>query len=121
MRDGPVGSVLFISHHLGLVSQLCDTVCVMYGGTLVETGAVDAVIGRPLHPYTQALLACEIDEGSGRLLTIPGEVPDPAVELAGCIFAARCARAEPACRTVTPPLARKAPGHRAACILVADA
>ena len=121
MRHGPVGSMLFISHHLGLVSQLCDMVSVMYGGTVVETGPVAAIIGRPLHPYTQGLLACEIGEGGGRLLTIPGEVPDPATNPAGCIFAPRCPRAEAACRTVNPPLALKAPGHRAACILAADA
>ena len=121
MRQDLAGSVVFISHHLGLVAQLCDTVCVMYGGTVVETGPVAAVIGDAKHPYTQALLACEIAPGGeGRLLSIPGEVPDPAQPPPGCLFAPRCDRAEPACRAAPPPLTLKAPDHRAACIRVAD-
>ncbi len=121
---GLARSVLFISHHLGLVAQLCDTVCVMYGGAVVETGPVAAVIGRPLHPYTQALLACETDldaDGGGRLRSIPGDVPDPVSILPGCIFADRCAYVAADCRAAPPPLALKAAGHRAACIRVPDA
>jgi oligopeptide/dipeptide ABC transporter ATP-binding protein len=93
------GSILFISHHLGLVAQLCDEVVVMYGGTIVEVGAVDAVCSAPLHPYTAALLACELDDepGGGRLVSIAGDVPDPVVIPAGCIFASRCSLAEPRC------------------------
>ncbi len=122
LRTAMAGSVLFISHHLGLVAQICDDVCVMYGGTVVETGPVDAVVGRPTHPYTQALLACEITAGdTGRLLTIPGEVPDPVTAMTGCIFAARCPQVVAECRQAVPPLSLKAPGHRAACIRVPDA
>ena len=121
---GLARSVLFISHHLGLVAQLCDAVCVMYGGTLVETGPVAAVIGQPLHPYTQVLLACEIDldaDGGGRLRSIPGDVPDPVSTPPGCIFADRCAHVVDGCRAAPPPLALKAAGHGAACIRVPDA
>ena len=115
------GSVVFISHHLGLVAQLCDTVCVLYGGTVVESGPVAAVVGAPLHPYTQALLACEIDgSGTGPLRSIPGEVPDPVAPVPGCIFATRCPRVVPPCHASQPPLAHKAQGQRAACILVPD-
>ncbi|MEJ1977011.1 MAG: ABC transporter ATP-binding protein [Acetobacteraceae bacterium] len=121
MRRDFAGSIVFISHHLGLVSQLCDDICVMYGGTVVETGPVAAVLGDPKHPYTKALLTCEITPGSeGRLRTIPGEVPDPALPAPGCLFASRCDLVEPACRAAPPPFTLKAPGHGAACIRVAD-
>jgi peptide/nickel transport system ATP-binding protein len=121
IRQDLAGTIVFISHHLGLVAQLCDEVCVMYGGTVVETGPVAAVLGDAKHPYTQALLACEImPGGEGRLHSVPGDVPDPALHPPGCLFAPRCGRVEPACRAAPPPLALKAPGHRAACIRVAD-
>ncbi len=120
-RQTMAGSIVFISHHLGLVAQLCDSVCVLYGGTVVETGPVEAVTGDAKHPYTQALLACEIDpDGTGPLVSIPGDVPDPASPSTGCIFAPRCPHVTPACRVAVPPLSQKAPGHRAACILVPD-
>ena len=122
LRAEFAGSILFISHHLGLVSQLCDDVGVMYGGTVVETGPVDAVVTRPQHPYTRALLACEITaDGTGRLVSIPGEVPDPVGPVPGCIFAPRCPEVVAECRRMVPPLAPKAPGQSAACIRVPDA
>ena len=122
LRRDLAGSIVFISHHLGLVAQLCDSICVLYGGTVVETGPATAVTTDARHPYTQALLACEIDpDGTGPLRFIPGDVPAPAAPDHGCIFAPRCHRAEPACREVVPPLSTKAPGQRAACILAPDA
>ncbi len=122
LRREMAGSIVFISHHLGLVAQLCDRICVLYGGTVVETGTAEAVTQNPKHPYTQALLDCEIDaEAKGPLRFIPGSVPDPAGLPPGCIFAPRCPRAEPRCRETVPPLSEKAPDHRAACILVPDA
>ncbi len=122
LRTGMAGSVLFISHHLGLVAQLCDSICVLYGGTVVESGPAAAVTQAAKHPYTQALLACEIDpDAAGPLRFIPGDVPPPASSIAGCLFAPRCSRAVPQCLRVVPPLAEKAPGHAAACILVPDA
>ena len=68
------GSIVFISHHLGLVAQLCDDLCVMYGGTVVETGPAAKVLTRPRHPYTRALLECELEDDvhDGRLKSIPG-------------------------------------------------
>ena len=116
------GSVVFISHHLGLVAQLCDTVCVLYGGTVVETGPAAAVTGQPRHPYTQALLGCEIEpEATGKLHFIPGAVPDPVADVPGCIFAPRCPHVQDRCLHTQPPLRQAAPGHQAACVLVADA
>jgi oligopeptide/dipeptide ABC transporter ATP-binding protein len=116
------GSTVLISHHLGFLAQLCDAICVLYAGTVVEQGPVEAVIRTPKHPYTQALLGCEIDwGGAGPLRFIPGDVPDPRLSGAGCLFAPRCPRAEPRCRATVPPLTLKAPGQRAACLLVPDA
>ena len=99
------GSVVFISHQLGLVAQLCDELCVMYGGTIVETGPVSEVLSRPRHPYTRALVACEIEDVSqdGRLVSIPGEVLDP-ISPYGCVFAPRCPHAVDRCRSTVPKL-----------------
>ena len=122
LRQDLAGSIVFISHHLGLVAQLCDTVCVLYAGSVVETGPAAAVTRAPKHPYTQALLDCEIDPAAtGPLRFIPGTVPGPATPTAGCIFAPRCPRAEPSCREIVPLLTEKAPGHQAACIMVPNA
>ncbi len=109
------GSILFISHHLGLVATLCDDIAVLYGGRILETGPAQAVCLTPRHPYTAALLACEpgADE-TGRLTTIPGDVPDPVDTPTGCIFMPRCRHAEPACAE-PQPLRTLAPGWQAAC------
>ena len=110
------GSVLFISHHMGLVAGLCDDVAVMYGGQIVEAGPAGALCATPRHPYTAALLACEPDIAPpGPLPTIPGEVPDPISDPPGCIFAPRCHPVEDRCRAEPQPLHSVAPGWTAAC------
>jgi peptide/nickel transport system ATP-binding protein len=117
LRDKFAGSIVFISHHLGLVAELCDDLCVMYGGVIVESGPVDTVLSSPKHPYTRALLDCEIEDGhEGRLVSIPGDVPDPVSELKACVFAPRCAHANDRCRAKPPPLDSVAPHHLSACI-----
>lgn len=116
LRSDVAGSIVFISHHLGLVAQLCDDLCVMYGGTVVETGPVAPVLDAPRHPYTRALLACEIEEDDqGRLVSIPGEVPDPVHPPPGCVFAPRCPMARDVCRAERPALREVTPGRRSAC------
>jgi oligopeptide/dipeptide ABC transporter ATP-binding protein len=112
------GSIVFISHHLGLVAQLCDDLCVMYGGTVVETGPVAEVLANPQHPYTRALLACEIDSGAegGRLVSIPGEVQDPVAPHVACVFAPRCAHADTRCRSSVPVLQECGVLRRVACV-----
>jgi peptide/nickel transport system ATP-binding protein len=112
------GSIVFISHHLGLVAQLCDDLCVMYAGTVVETGPVADVLASPRHPYTRALLACELDDGAegDRLVSIPGEVPDPVAPHDACVFAPRCPHAADACRAAVPALREAGPERRAACL-----
>jgi oligopeptide/dipeptide ABC transporter ATP-binding protein len=109
------GSVLFISHQLGLVAGLCDDVCVMYAGTICETGPAEAVFTHPRHPYTAALLACEPSAGEGRLQAIAGEVPTPRAHLPGCGFAPRCGYAEPRCHTQVPLLRLLGEHRSAAC------
>ncbi|MBI1777102.1 MAG: ABC transporter ATP-binding protein [Proteobacteria bacterium] len=112
------GSIVFISHHLGLVAQLCEDLCVMYGGTVVETGPVSEVLANPRHPYTAALIACEIENepgGRARLIAIPGDVPDPVSEMRACTFAPRCGHAIQRCRTEVPRSREAAPGRLVAC------
>ena len=117
LRTSLAGGVLFISHHLGLVAELCDDVAVLYAGVVMERGPVAALIAAPRHPYTAALLSCEVRPGqSGPLTTIPGEVPDPLATPEGCLFAPRCPMAEDRCRRETQALRPVgAPGQAAAC------
>ena len=87
------GSIVFVSHSLGLISEICDEVAVMYAGKIVESGPTASMFAGPSHPYTLALLACEIDpddEPGERLVTIKGGLPDLVNVPPGCIFAARC-------------------------------
>ncbi|NDE40376.1 MAG: ABC transporter ATP-binding protein [Betaproteobacteria bacterium] len=118
LRSKFSGSIVFISHHLGLVAQLCDDLCVMYGGTVVETGPVAEVLSKPQHPYTQALLACEIDSNAqgGRLVSIPGEVQDPVAPHMACVFAPRCAQADARCRATVPALQACGAQRTVACV-----
>lgn len=112
-------SVLFISHHLGVIAELCDDVVVMYAGEVVESGSVRQVFNTPRHPYTERLLECDPARQSERtrhLPTIPGEIPDLRARPPGCIFAARCDRREAVCET--PPPTPVTEGHMARCHLV---
>ncbi len=113
------GSIIFISHSLGLVSELCDDVVVMYAGTVVEAAPASELFTNPRHPYTRALLDCELSTGAAeaRLRSIAGEVPDLIGVPAGCIFAPRCPVRIDRCTAENPPLADCGPGHRAACWL----
>ncbi|APG86518.1 oligopeptide transport system permease protein OppB (plasmid) [Sinorhizobium americanum CCGM7] len=119
LRRRTRSSMLVVSHSMGLIAELCDSVVVMYAGTVVESGPVKAVLRKPLHPYTRALLACEIDPYSDfdpeqDLATIPGIVPDPARRPSGCIFAARCTESHARC-SEPPPHRQVEAGHRFSC------
>lgn len=98
-------SILFVSHHLGVVAELCDHVAVMYAGEVVEQGAVRDIFHNPGHPYTRALLECDpgrIRLRTRNLPTIPGEVPSLLGSKKGCIFHPRCPHAFDRCVHETP-------------------
>jgi len=97
-------AILFISHDLGVIAQLCDRVVVMYAGHAVEEGDVASIYANPLHPYTQALLAA-VPSRRHRgewLATIPGRVPSLRALPPGCTFADRCPHAQDVCRRAVP-------------------
>ena len=110
-------SVLLISHDLGVVTEVCERVLVMYAGRIVESAAVGDLFRHPRHPYSAGLLASSPRLGDKRavLPTIPGAVPGPSQRGPGCTFADRCPRVETRCRIETPVLETFAPDHRAAC------
>lgn len=110
IRDARNISIIFISHNIDLVAGISDTIMVMYGGLVVETGLTDDIIANPRHPYSKALLAAAPRFGGhysqGRLLAIPGKVPDPCTPESGCPFAPRCSNAIAECRIRIPVLSR---------------
>ena len=115
-------SVILITHDLGVVSQTCQRVIVMYGGRIIETADVDEIFDHPQHPYTVGLLRSiprlgkEIRE---RLSPIEGSPPDLVAPPTGCRFRPRCPHAFDKCLE-EPPLAETGTNHRAACWLVAS-
>ena len=99
------GSIMFISHNLGLIAELCDHVVILYAGEVVEHGTVHDIFHRPQHPYTEALLVCDparIDEVRRELPTIPGDVPNLLRVPEGCVFAPRCPKVFERCRREPP-------------------
>jgi oligopeptide/dipeptide ABC transporter ATP-binding protein len=116
-------TLIFISHDLGVIEYLCETVGVMYLGTMVENGPTSAVFARPAHPYTRALLTSipKADPAADGTLETPlvGEPPSPVNPPSGCPFRTRCPAAKPVCET--PPLRINLPGGRwSACHFATD-
>ena len=114
-------SILFISHHLGVIAELCDEVIVMYAGEIVESGSVRDIFHRPKHPYTQALFACDpgrILEKSKELPTIEGEIPNLINLPKGCIFKDRCSQRIDRCDDEIPSTHQIKNTHMAKCHLL---
>jgi len=119
LRDREGLAVLLITHDLGVLAQTVDRLGVMYAGRIVEEGPVGEVFARPLHPYTEALLASLPARAprSARLPAIPGSVPAPGAWPGGCRFHPRCARAFERCAVEEPRTLAPGPGLRVACHL----
>jgi oligopeptide/dipeptide ABC transporter ATP-binding protein len=112
------GIIIVVSHHLGVIAELCDRVYVMYAGEVVEGGEVDAIFHDARHPYTQALLACDparFHDRLDRLPTIPGALPSLTQPPMGCVYAPRCDRAFAPCAAIVPPLVKLPASHVARC------
>ena len=94
-------ALLLITHDLGLAAEMCDRIAVMYAGQIVEASSADAVLTRPVHPYTRALVRSMpgVAHGGGRLAAISGAVPAPGAWPVGCRFAPRCDQRQDCCDT----------------------
>ena len=111
LRDRLECSVLLITHSLGVVTEYCDRIAVLYAGERLESGSVAAVQKSVGHPYTRMLLDCEVplererspEAAENRFTVIPGDLPDPRHRPPGCIFKDRCDVAFADCQTIKPP------------------
>lgn len=113
-------SMLLITHDLGVVAAMADTVMVMYAGRIVERADVDTLFHAPRHPYTKALLACVAgieDDRSVPLEPIRGTAPDLTDPPKGCRFAPRCPMARDVCLHTDPALRALSKDHSVACLL----
>lgn len=110
-------SILFITHDLGVVAEVCDQVVVMYCGRVVEKGSVYDIFDNPSHPYTEGLLNSipKLGEHVEELESIPGNVPNPKYMPKGCKFAPRCKYAVDRCREEEPGFTDLGNGHQSRC------
>ena len=109
-------AILFISHHLGVIAELCDEVVVMYAGEIVESGPTRDVFLKARHPYTRKLLECDparIEQATRNLPVIAGKLPDLVDLPDGCVFRTRCDVSIELCSRERPPL--EGGDHCAAC------
>ena len=113
-------SIVMITHDLGIVSDICDKIIIMYGGEIMEYGPIEALYSSPSHPYTKGLINSlpKIDEEVGTQLTpIEGSPVDLMHPPAGCPFAPRCDKCMKVCLTEKPPYFEMEPDHYSACWL----
>ena len=108
-------AILFITHDLGVVAEICDRVAVMYAGEIVESGDLEDIFYDARHPYSKGLLAC-LPRGKGhRLSQIGGNVPDLVDPPSGCKFHPRCPNSADSCRKMKPPSLRVGDEHFVSC------
>jgi peptide/nickel transport system ATP-binding protein len=121
LKEKMAFSILFITHDLALMLQVCARVGILYAGRLLETAPAATILSAPQHPYTRGLMSCflEVHQPRADRRGIPGAPPDPRYPLAGCPFHPRCAFAMDACRETRPPLAPRGARHESACLLPA--
>jgi len=119
LRDETGMAVLFVSHDMGVIAQICDGINVMYGGYVVEAGPADAILRSPQHPYTRALLqsipSIEQARSGQRRAGIPGRPPERGEKLPGCPFVPRCRYATEPCTSVPMTLESAGPAQLTAC------
>jgi peptide/nickel transport system ATP-binding protein len=115
-------AVVFITHDLGVVAQVCDRVVVLYGGKVMEEAPIGDLYFRPAHPYTEGLLNSmpQIGPRSGRLASIPGSTPVPSALPPGCAFSPRCPYAVDACLGDPVPLYEVRESHTSRCVRVGE-
>ena len=112
-------TIIFITHDLGVIAEICDKVCVMYGGTIVEQGSIEDIFYRPHHPYTMGLLKSipRLNSNNTRLIPIEGAPIDLINPPAGCPFAPRCEQCMKVCMNNRPNTLVLSPTHATACWL----
>ena len=112
-------SMIMITHDLGIVAEICDTVAIVYAGQIVEYGTLQDIFNRTAHPYTVGLFGSlpNMDDRTQRLKPIPGLMPDPTKLPEGCTFCPRCPRATEECRMKRPELVNIGGEHLVACHL----
>lgn len=114
------GSIMLITHDLGVIAEMADEVVVMYAGKIVEKGMVNDIFSNPLHPYTVALQKSKpmiTDDGQARLFTIPGQVPNPVDMPNNCYFKDRCPKCTDKCGGRYPDMVNVSPTHSVSCYL----
>lgn len=113
------GSIMLITHDLGVIAEMADYVVVMYAGRVIEQGTVEEIFENPLHPYTVGLQKAKpaVNRKVERLYSIPGQVPNPINMPDYCYFRDRCDRCEARCSGAYPALRRVSPTHSVACYL----
>ncbi len=108
--------ILYITHDLGVVSEIADRIIVMYAGKFLEKGDATEILSSPKHPYTQGLIDCmPSGKSKGRLISIPGSIPDLIDLPAGCVFASRCPYAMEICEKEMPDEIKISDTHFARC------
>ncbi len=119
LKDKVGTSIIFITHSLGVVAEVCDQVLVMYCSRAVEMGDVNTIFENPKHPYTKGLLASipKLGQHVETLESIPGNVPNPKFMPKGCKFAPRCKEVFDKCKETEPPLFDYGNGHKCRCWL----
>lgn len=117
LKEETNNSIMFITHDLGVVAEMCDRVMVMYSGEIVEETDVDSLFNNPKHPYTKGLLAStpNLAEKSKRLFSVKGQVPAPGTVKQGCRFASRCHEVMDKCLTDEPQLIDVGENHKSRC------
>ena len=110
-------SMIIITHDLGIVAEICDSIAIMYAGDIVESGTREHIFRNATHPYTRGLFACipNINDEETKLVPIRGMMPDPTHLPNGCRFHPRCDYATRECSEKVPPATDIEPGHIVKC------